>query len=43
MNYIFWYPFILVKKIVRELKATLYPKFWRIVKELKEIFELEEF
>ena len=26
-----------------ELKATLYPKFWWIVKELKEVFELEEF
>ena len=25
------------------VKATLYPKFWRIVKELKEVFELEEF
>ena len=24
-------------------KATLYPKFWRIVKELKEVFEWEEF
>ena len=27
----------------KEFKATLYPKFWRIVKELKEVFELEEF
>ena len=25
------------------LKATLYPYFWWIVKELKEIFELEKF
>ena len=25
------------------LKATLYPKFWRTVKELKKVFELEEF
>ena len=24
-------------------KATLYPEFWWIVKELKEVFELEEF
>ena len=24
-------------------KATLYPKFWWIVKELKEVFQLEEF
>ena len=24
-------------------KATLYPKLWWIVKELKEVFELEEF
>ena len=25
------------------LKATLYPKLWWIVNELKEVFELEEF
>ena len=25
------------------IKATLYPKFWWMVKKLKEIFELEEF
>ena len=24
-------------------KTTLYPKFWSIVKELKKVFELEEF
>ena len=24
-------------------KATLYPKFWWLVQELKEVFELEEF
>ena len=29
--------------IHQPIKATLYPKFWWIVKELKEVFELEEF
>ena len=33
-----------IKKNCIAYKATLYPKFWWIVfKELKEVFELEEF
>ena len=30
------------KPVCFQLKATLYPKFWRIMKELKEVCELEE-
>ena len=33
----------LIHRGLVDIKATLYPKFWRIVKELKEVFEWEEF
>ena len=36
-----WYKNLLANGKV--VKATLYPKFWWIVKELREVFELEEF
>ena len=35
--------FLKTSDINLTIKATLYPKFWRIVKELKDVFEWEEF